>query len=326
MSTAGLQIRRATAADRPAIVALCRVPLQWNSGVLDEQFFAWKHDQNPFGISPAWLAEDPDAGVVGVRVFLRWEFNASDQRCVAVRAVDTATHADWQGRGIFRRLTLGALPDLRDDGVDAVFNTPNDQSRPGYLKMGWSTVGRVAVSVRVSTPRRVSRLAGARVAADQWSLPTAAGVPALDLLSDDGAIERLLARSPSGRLSTKWTPETLRWRFGFDALRYRAMPIGDQLADGLVIFRIRRRGSATEGTICSVLGQPTGPALTAAYQRVARESAADFLIRAGRSNVIGDRFVPVPRLGPVLTWRPLQRVGTPRTRDLGLQLSDIELF
>jgi GNAT superfamily N-acetyltransferase len=71
----------------------------------------------------------------------------------AVRAVDTATHPDWQGRGIFSRLTLGALDDLRDDGVDCVFNTPNDKSRPGYLKMGWQQVGKVPVSVRLTGPR-----------------------------------------------------------------------------------------------------------------------------------------------------------------------------
>jgi hypothetical protein len=326
VSTAGLQIRRATPADRAAIVELCRVPLQWNSGPRDEQFFAWKHDENPVGSSPAWVAEDETDGMVGVRIFLRWEFVIGGERCLAVRAVDTATHPAWQGRGIFRRLTLGALPDLRDDGVDAVFNTPNDQSRPGYLKMGWSLVGRVPISVRPTTVASAVAVAGARVAAEQWSLPTRAGEPATELLGDEDAIGRLLDRPPSSRFSTRWTPEALRWRFGFDALAYRVMPVGDRLADGLVVFRVRRRGTATEGTICLVLGRPNDAGLDAAYRRIAQQSGADYLIRTGRPRRVTDRFVPMPRLGPALTWRPVVRHGTPRLAAFDLALADIELF
>ena len=137
-----LTIRVATAADREAIVGLCRASLGWAEGDPNEAFFAWKHDQNAFGASPAWVAVAPDGSLAGVRVFLRWQFDTPSEGTIsAVRAVDTATHPDWQGKGIFTRLTLGALDELRDDGLDVVFNTPNDQSRPGYLKMGWSEVG-----------------------------------------------------------------------------------------------------------------------------------------------------------------------------------------
>ncbi len=37
----------------------------------------------------------------------------------------------------------GAVDELTTDGVDAIVNTPNDKSRPGYLEMGWPEVGRV---------------------------------------------------------------------------------------------------------------------------------------------------------------------------------------
>jgi hypothetical protein len=104
------------------------------------------------------------------------------------------------------------------------------------------------------------------------------------------------------------------------------MPVGDRLGDGVVIFRVRRRGTATEGTICAVVGQPDPRALRAAYRRVARESGVDFLIRAGRSAAPVDGFAPVPTLGPILTWRPLQRAGVPRVGALDLQLADVELF
>src|SRR5690606_32239213 len=106
-----------------------------------------KHRRNPFGASPMWVAET-DEGLAAVRAMMRWELAGPDGRVLrAVRAVDTATHADHRGRGLFRRLTLGAVESLTAEGVDLVFNTPNDQSRPGYLTMGWEVLGRVPLAV-----------------------------------------------------------------------------------------------------------------------------------------------------------------------------------
>ena len=94
------------------------------------------HPVDPFGRSFMLVAET-DGRIVGLRAFMRWEFVAGDRRFRAVRAVDTATHPDHQGKGIFSRLTLEALDSLRDQ-ADFIFNTPNEKSLPGYLKMGWS--------------------------------------------------------------------------------------------------------------------------------------------------------------------------------------------
>ena len=116
-----LTIRRAGPEDREAIITLARASLGWKEGDPNEAFFAWKHDENAFGTSPAWLSVAPDGRIAGLRVFLRWRFRTPQgQTLSAVRAVDTATHPDFQGRGIFTTLTLGALPDLRDDGIGSV--------------------------------------------------------------------------------------------------------------------------------------------------------------------------------------------------------------
>ena len=106
--------------------------------------------------------------------------------------MDTATHPDFQGKGIFTTLTLGAIPDLRDDGVDLVFNTPNDKSRPGYLKMGWSEVGRVPVGIRLGSMGSVRTVLKARTAAEMWSEESTVGESAAEALGDAAALQRLL--------------------------------------------------------------------------------------------------------------------------------------
>jgi GNAT superfamily N-acetyltransferase len=289
-------------------------------------FFDWKHRQSPFGESPAWVAVDGDR-VVGFRTYMRWEFLHNGRVRRAVRAVDTATHPDYQGQGIFSKLTRASLDALLEDGVDFVFNTPNDKSRPGYLKMGWREVGRVPVAIRLRAPASAGRVARARVPADKWSASCSAGQPAPEVLSDHTAIEALLAsRAHTSGVTTRRTPAFLSWRYGFAPLRYRALRAGDDVADGLVIFRLRRRGPALEAVIADLLVPRSDSRLIAQLVgRVMHETGADYALRAGTPRFTPG-FVPLPGQGPILTWRDVCAPHQPPLHEWHLSMGDVELF
>lgn len=323
-----LEVRVAEPADRPAVLELLSASLGWLPDEHFDRFFDWKHKQSPFGESPEWVALD-GARVVGFRTFLRWEFERSDGAVLrGVRAVDTATHPSHQGRGIFRRLTLAALDDVTAEGVDFVFNTPNAQSRPGYLKMGWSQVGRLPTSVRLASVASPLRMARARVPAQRWSTPSNAGRPALEVLADPALSELLDAVAPDARLHTRRTLPYLQWRYGFEPLAYRVVTISDDVRSGLAVFRLRRRGSALECAVCDVL-VPAGDAVAyrALVRAVGRASGADYMIRIGGPLMDRSGFVRLPRQGPILTWRGLA-AGRPGAalEDWRLSLGDVELF
>jgi GNAT superfamily N-acetyltransferase len=324
----GLEVRAAEPADHPEVFKLLTAALGWSSDERSGAFFTWKHEHNPFGRSPGWVAVD-DGVVVGFRTFMRWEHRTPDGDVLpAVRAVDTATHPSHQGRGVFRLLTLRALDDLRSQGTALVFNTPNDKSRPGYLKMGWSLVGRLPAAVRVTSPPSLVRTARARVPADHWSSPATAGRPATDVLADPGLPNLLAAAGPRCGLHTNRTPTYLRWRYGFEPLAYRAITLDDDVSGGLAVFRLRRRGAALECALCEVIVPDGDPIATRALVRsVTRACAADYVIRLGGPMLDRAGFARVPRQGPVLTWHPLAS-GVPGRRldDWALELGDVELF
>lgn len=323
----GLVLRPFAPDDTARVLGLLSVSLGWVPDDHHAGFFAWKHRDNPFGPSLAWVAER-DGVVIGLRSFLRWEFEQPGAVLQAVRAVDTATAPQARGAGVFTRLTRLGLEALPDAGVDFVFNTPNDQSRPGYLKMGWQEVGRAPLCVRVVAPRALPRLAGARTAAELWSLPSEAGQPAAGALADTDAVWALLRTQPTpGGLRTRLTPDVLRWRYaGFPPLAYRALTGSGGVADGLALFRLRRRGPAVEAMIGDVLA-PGGDARQAAAlaRDVLRASGADYAVATGGQRWRG--FVPLPGQGPVLTWRATSGgQGRPPIRAWDLSLGDIELF
>ena len=301
-----ITIRAATDDDFDAIIAMGVRCLGWNGDQRDRDFFRWKHHENPFGRSPAWVAESGDR-LAGFRTFMRWRFvhGTNGETLEMVRAVDTATDPDFQGRGIFRDLTMAAVEELTADGIDAVFNTPNDKSRPGYLKMGWVELGRPSVRLRPLSLRGLPRIAAARAPAELW--PEGESTAEIRDLP-----EHLFPARPTWR--TDRTEELRAWRYRFTPLGY-AQTSTDR---GGSVYRLRRRGAATELSLCEVHGP--SPGITTELRR-----RADYALRLGRGGgpLAG---VPLPRQGPVVTWRALRSSAVPSLADLDLCLSDIELF
>ncbi|MCU1429171.1 MAG: Acetyltransferase domain [Actinomycetia bacterium] len=320
-----LDLRRATDADLPAVLALLAATLSWERDTRHEALFAWKHRNNAFGASPAWVAYDGDR-LAGFRALMRWEFERGGRVLRAVRAVDTATDAAYQGRGIFTKLTLLALDELRDE-IDFVFNTPNDQSRPGYLKMGWVLVGRLPVFARPVSVGGLVRMARARTPAELWSLPSAAGERAADVLAQRDDLAALIDSRPvADRVRTRLTPEVLAWRYGLALHNYRAVVAPGGLREGVAFFRLRRRGSASEAACSLVLAANDDRRVRARLAaKVAKVSKADYAVSVG--NAPGATFMRVPGdNGPTLTWRAVRQTTAPTLDEWALTLGDIELF
>lgn len=132
----------------------------------DHQWFQWKHRHGPWGPSLGWVA-DSGSGLLGVRLFLPWRLRERDTIYRAFRPCDTVTAPEARGRGVFRSLTEHAIAHL-DDDVDFLFNTPNEKSRPGYLKMGFVEWGEVSQRVSIVLPRRAALIDDPKPVS-QWS-------------------------------------------------------------------------------------------------------------------------------------------------------------
>lgn len=142
-------LRSASPSDLPKILQLFECCLGTKGGSPTEAFWKWKHELNPFGESPVLLAED-NGEVIGLRAFLCWNWKWGNKILRSYRAVDTATHPEWQGKGIFRELTLSLWKQVQQaDKGTFIFNTPNQISKPGYLKMGWKVLGKPPVSLSI---------------------------------------------------------------------------------------------------------------------------------------------------------------------------------
>lgn len=336
-----LTVRPTGPEDTGRILELLRLSLGEGQIPRSREYWTWKHEANPFGASPGLVAE-VDGEIVGLRVFMRWGWRAGEREVGAVRAVDTATHPEWRGRRIFTRLTLELVERLEANGSAAfVFNTPNDRSRPGYLKMGWSQVGRVSLWVRPRRPWRILRSLLAKGGAPRVERDEPGkAFPSVGRFLDRLGVDSFLVDSGAGdrRLSTRRSSDYLRWRYaeipGFD---YRAIWSKED-GGAAVIFRVRRRGDLLELRLCETLVRPGSSAqhrAGALIRKLVRAMPVDYAVAMGapgtpeRRALLRSGFLPAPRTGPILTVRPLSDRLEPdplRRSSWRLSIGDLELF
>lgn len=321
--------------DEAAVIDLLTASLGGGpAGYRPPQFFRWKHIENPFGRSYMLLAE-ADGRLVGFRSFMRWRFHLRGEVVRAVRAVDTATHPDYQGRGIFRTLTTAAIEELRSE-THLIFNTPNDKSLPGYLKMGWQRVADIPIRVRVRRPIRFVRYL-------RFRHEPAAAIPGIPDVEEDlpvdvewAAVAALRSHGNGHRLTTPRDERYLRWRYdNVPLLSYRVAEErdGDDLR-GVVVYRVHMRGRLREATVVDLFVPSTDRACAARLLRcVAREADIDHLtcsfpagsVQASAASRTG--FLPSPE-GLTLVANQLHDTGVDvfSVGSWSLSLGDLEVF
>jgi hypothetical protein len=220
--------------------------------------FRWKHRDNPFGPSHAYVAE---AGreIVGVLPAMPWRLACGPDRLGAVRYVDAAVHPAHQRRGVFQQ--LGAAHQRRvasDDGIDVRFGHGNERSRGGGLKLNANAAGYITTTL---APARPVRLLAAKLRGRSWGPsddvppspkrePWSTGFPLFGEVVTERSLPTLLEQvsPPERRFSTSYDLDYLRWRYGaFPGRDYVAIPVESGTEFAALGIGRPLRGSALRG-------------------------------------------------------------------------------
>lgn len=327
-----MEIRQAAVGDIPKIVALLRASLGEALMPKTEQYWRWKHIENPFGYSPVLVCWEGDE-LVGVRAFMQWKFVSQGSVFSAVRAVDTATHPAHQGKGIFRKLTLQLVSSCEQEGNHFVFNTPNGQSKPGYLKMGWIEAGRLPLYLEINRPIQLIR----NLYAKPEVLKTDNRSIAYYLAHNK--LESLLANHTRQAVGiiTKVSLPYLKWR-------YLEVPVANYVAVGeerdgdlvgLIIARVKhtRLGNELRITDAFWAGQFPSKILIRQVKELKKKWSIDYCTLSGAmtnhsKHILGHFAVNLP-IGPIVTLRSLALKNLSSFKNFknwSPALGDLELF
>ena len=335
-------IRDYIARDEEHVLALLKLMRTDGPALSGESpFWRWKHFANPFGPSLVMVAAGE--GVVGLRVFLRWELLHGDRRLTAVRAVDTLTHPHFRRQGIFQQLNQATLDRARAEGIDLIFNTPNDNILGEDVKMGWSYVGRPQVLVRLRRPVRIAHAFSSDSNRDSNAAMTHVSPPGMhlsDLLADEESITRLASENDAlcrAGLRTPRSAEFLRWRYAsVPFLDYRAAVLGDDPLDAAIVFRVKARRGLREVMLCETLVSERVRSLRRLISLILQEADADYAVAHARAwspqwrLLVLAGFVPAFGVGLRFAVHPLtelgRSVGAGRLDKWRLSLGDLEVL
>lgn len=326
-----MQLRPATLQDRPGIINLLKDSLGESMIPKSEGLWNWKHEQNPAGASFVLLAEE-EGQLIGVRAFMQWDWQWGDKKYKGIRAVDTATHPAHQGKGIFRKLTMKQLELCKEQGIDFVFNTPNEQSRPGYLKMGWQAQGRMPLKLQPMRPVSTAINILLKKSKNAPVLATADWNKALSTFAGKQPV------SPSG-IHTPYSTAYLSWRYATNPLFPYYFLTDYQ--NYLLVYRPKEHSKYLELRVTDffLFGKSADSIrgdVKKKLKQAAKDMKADFIAISGnvhteyRQYLGGMGPIPVRQSGPIVTLRDLNVTDIfSKMMDAGnwsYSLGDMELF
>lgn len=219
-------VREASASDDAAIAELFRVVFGFDRGAEHQN---WKFRDNPAGAPIIAVAEANDR-IVGQYALWPTHLRLGSERVLGAQSLDTMTHPEYRGQGMFTVLAEECMRYAAARGVEALYGFPNDNSQPGFVrKLDWDCTGSVPMWVRplkISVHRRTPSWAGA--AADMAARLLPRGRTGTFELSHGASppenLEGLLAlwHAQKGLCRVDRSPAQYLWRFAPAAgMRYQ---------------------------------------------------------------------------------------------------------
>jgi GNAT superfamily N-acetyltransferase len=266
VATSAYTIREYDPADEPGF---CRLFEQVFGHSVNEAWFDWKYRSNPYFDGVPIVIAETNERVIGARPFFTLPVRVGDRVLTGFQPGDTMVHPEHRRQGLFNRMTEHALDWL--DSLDQeifCFNFPNENSRPGYLKLGWREVGSVPTWYRIENPGALlsnaeglpGRLAtvagqGYLAARDTVSASTSDDV-SIECRADPPAstLASLYDKDVPDRFHAHRTPSFYEWRLAAPQWTYRtylASRAGDPVV-GAVVGTGTRDGIAVAQIIDAV--------------------------------------------------------------------------
>lgn len=106
--------------------------------------FRHKHLDNPDIDPDIYILNDyEDGSVRGTTAFMRYPLSVDGRTLFVDHPCDVAVSPACRGRHIFSRIQLQGIEHCSGSDVSMLFATPNENSYPGYTKLGFLELGRL---------------------------------------------------------------------------------------------------------------------------------------------------------------------------------------
>jgi GNAT superfamily N-acetyltransferase len=188
-----------------------------------QSFDRWRYVSPPQGFCPIAIAVDDDR-VVGAYTIWPVKIRVGNQVLLGAQSMDTMTHPDYQGQGVFTKLAEACYDIAAERGFKVLYGFPNPLSYPGFVKkLEWTHTGEIPHWVRILKPSghpKIPSALGPIVDGLAALLPKGrtSGLDIKRVKPDSAALNALLGHWQKGEgvCKVERTAEWLGWRYALD--------------------------------------------------------------------------------------------------------------
>ncbi|WP_010228303.1 GNAT family N-acetyltransferase [Gillisia marina] len=279
------------------------------------EIWKYKHFLNPFGESLIIVAKE-EGKIIGVRALMRfdWRLNHSKE-FKTFRAVDTGVLPDYQGVGVFNKMNKMAVDNASERGFFFIFNTPNEKSLPGNLKLGWKKVDNINVSFKPLIPQFKRK--------PHFNLPKAKDLSIVSNLTN----ESNKINSRRNRIFIPKSPEYLLWRYIQNPLQDYQCYFSE---DYFIAFYEKKHSNFNELRIseCIFFERNARREIEEIIISFAKSKGANIITFSPRLDIFKFKFSL--KLGPILVIKTLiekmEGLNPKNLNQWNYHLGDLELF
>jgi len=123
-------------------------------------FDHWRYLTAPDGQCPVTLAADGEK-LAGAYTVWPVKIRVGDEVVTGAQSMDTMTHPNYQGQGVFTKLAEACYEIAAARGTEILYGFPNPLSYPGFVKrLGWTHTGDVTHWIRFIKPSKHPKIPG----------------------------------------------------------------------------------------------------------------------------------------------------------------------
>lgn len=247
-----VEVRTIVPNDKAAVLQLLNEvfsDVQRSSFTRGDAFWTWKYEANVFG-TPILIVAVLDGKIVGFSNLWPWAFKYRGKIYKGLQPCDSVVHKDYQKYGIFLKMRMKGLQIASEQEYDVIFNFPNQNSLPSYLKMGWNFLGNPTWYIHVLSPVKILIARFVKSKSVPISLDSK-----YDL--DCAALEKLSFNNAdfSKYFATNYVPGYFKWRYTeHPSLKYGMVLYEKGHKSIAAIFTIKQNGGVREMIIVDVVG------------------------------------------------------------------------
>lgn len=119
-------------------------------GNIEREQMLYKHFSNPFKVKEPIQFYEENGVVAGMNAFMGTYFKEKGNMHFLLQSCDTAVLPEFRGKGIFTKLINER--EKNDSEAEFIFGLPNENSFPGFIKMGWKEIAKFTVFIKIINP------------------------------------------------------------------------------------------------------------------------------------------------------------------------------